>query len=87
MNKIRNPSQRESEYEIQFESEDYQEPPKLHINANKLDPYRQPPQLLPKICQEFEYSFENGRNFESISSHHDNRRRPTSRQKKEFVLG
>ena len=51
MNKIRNPTLKESEYDMQIDSEEYQEPVKLHVNSSKLDMYRQPPQKLPKICQ------------------------------------
>lgn len=62
MNKIRERSQRQSEYEMQFNmTEEYYEaqPPKMQINTSRLEMYRQPllhhHQKLPKICQEFEF--------------------------------
>jgi hypothetical protein len=51
MNKIRSNSHRDSEYEIHFDDEEYQEPPRIQVDSSKLEMYRQPIHKLPKICQ------------------------------------
>jgi hypothetical protein len=60
-----------------------QEPAKMQFNQSKLEMYRQPLQMmqkLPRICQEFEYSFDSARPLESITHSHSQSARKPSRQ-------
>jgi len=67
MNQIRE----KSLYEIQLGRDDYIEPqqkPRNFKANDKLEVYRQPLQKLPRICQDFECSFDTSHNMDSISN-------------------
>lgn len=78
MSKVR--SFRESEYEIEFEPQtDYNELPRIHFNASKLDVYRQPIQKLPRLAHDPQPARDPAPRLDSLVSrtpHAEFRKRP-----------